>query len=109
MQVLHLQLDIDISGQKNFTVFTLSRCGKQIRLAKVFRDFINRRVRKVIVVVSDGFSGIYDAVETAFLCICFIQNTGSAIPILMRDCKNIIQKPDNKDFVKEKNCEKHRR
>lgn len=65
---------------------------------KVFEDLINRGLKKVLIIVSDDFPGIIDAVKIAYFYadhqLCFVH--------LQRNVKRHMTKEDSSKFNKEK-------
>jgi transposase-like protein len=95
---LYSVVGIDISGQRElYGFYTFFAAENKSDWLKVFADLIDRGVKKAAVIVSDDFSGIHDAIETAFPYtkhqLCYVH--------LMRNCKKYLSKTDNHAFVKE--------
>ncbi len=91
-------LSIDLEGKKDiFGIYTFFGKENKADWMKVFEDLINRGLKKVLIIVSDDFPGIIDAVKIAYpyadLKFAFVH--------LQRNVKRHMTKEDSSKFNKE--------
>ncbi len=94
----YVVLGIDLEGKKDiFGIYTFFGKENKADWMKVFEDLITRGLKKVLIIVSDDFPGIIDAVKIAYPYadhqLCFVH--------LQRNVKRHMTKEDSSKFNKE--------